>query len=294
MKLLMNLFTEIAPRTTEKYCSSIAPLRLRIASTMAFIAPVLPHARLGRGQTRAHTCTAPQPAPIVAEVDRHFAQLNHVNKNLRVRASAALGEIGGDACVARLVSLLDVEDTDHRRAAVQALGMIGVPCVDAVLECMIAAESSVVRASCAKALAAVALYFPEERAGFDERVLAALQSFLSSGTDPVTKIATVGCLGTLACDVKEGVRGSVRAGDILMEVLECGQDVAIGAVAVGAVAQIGHNADEERRAEIVRRLKALVAMGGNGEEDGFNYVSEMARSHIEQLEGGTKAPEDND
>jgi hypothetical protein len=58
-----------------------------------------------------------------------------------------------------------------------------------------------VRASCSKALAAVAMYFPRSRERFDGAALDAMEAELDGGAvDPVTKIATVGCLKTLARD----------------------------------------------------------------------------------------------
>lgn len=172
--------------------------------------------------------------------------------------------------------------------------MTGMPAVPTILDRMRQDKDPTVRASCAKALAAVALYFPEERKEFPHEALDLLEAALGKDPDPVTKIASVGCLGTLGCDVKERDgetvnEGCQRAVDILLQLCGKTSDMAVGASAVGAVAQIGQNSSPERKDMIMNEMRKL-AMSGGDDEGGFNYIREMAASHLEQLEGGTRIP----
>lgn len=174
--------------------------------------------------------------------------------------------------------------------------MTGMPAVPTILDHMRHDKDATVRASCAKALAAVALYFPEERLEFPREALELLEAALEGDPDPVTKIASVGCLATLGCDVRgrndETINGGCqRAVDILVRLCGKTSDMAVGASAVGAVAQIGQNSSPERKDMIMSEMRKLVESGGD-DESGFNYIREMAASHLEQLEGGTSIPSD--
>lgn len=260
------------------------------------------HTSPRRPFTACEAAPAPASAPAAtltqAEVDKLFSRLTHVNKNLRVKASAALAESASSSTIARLVELLSESDTAHRRAAVQALGMTGMPAVPAVLSRMSSSDDATVRASCAKMLAAVALYFPEERETFPDEALDALEKALADDPDPVTKLASVGALGTLGSDVKskegEGIWGNDRAVDILIGLSGKTKDMAVGATAVGAIAQIGQNGTPERKERIQGELRKLCQAeeGEDDNEEGFNYVREMAVSHLEQLEGGPRVPDE--
>lgn len=246
-------------------------------------------------------CEASIAAPSKEELDKLFSRLNHVNQNLRKKASAAIAELGGEENINRLADLLDLEDTGHRRAAVQALGMTGVSIIPRVVDLLKNSPNSTVRASCSKALAAVALYFPEERENFPAEALEALAAALEQDPDPVTKLATVGCLGTLGSDIRAKGKGeeswalgSERAVEILVTLCGKTQDMAVGATAIGAVAQIGQNGSPERKAAMAGHLRALCESDEHEDESesGFNYIREMARSNLEQLEEGTRVPDE--
>lgn len=233
------------------------------------------------------------------EIDRLFGRLNHKNKTMRAKAGATIAEIGGEENIARLVQLLSLEDTGHRRAAVQALGMVGVDAIPPILKEMRETDNRTVRASCSKALAAVALYFPEEREAFPAAAVDALEQVLEDvDVDPVTKLATVGCLGTVGSDVKHRngdiVPGNDRAVEILFKLLHGCTDTATGAVAVGAIAQIGQNGSDKRKALVLEKLRALVERPEDSPESGFGYIKEMASSHIEQLQSGPKVPDEQE
>lgn len=243
----------------------------------------------------AACASAPPPTPTAEETDKLFSRLTHVNKNLRRKAAAELAESATDDTIARLVGLLSLSDTTHRRAAVQALGMTGLRAVPAVLHRMNSSGDATERASCAKMLAAVALYFPEERQDFPNDALDALEKALRNDPDPVTKLASVGCLGTVGSDVKgrkdEVMKGNDRAVHILIGLCGKTTDMAVGATAVGAVAQIAQNGTLERKERIQEELRKLCEGEEGNDKDGFSYVKEMAKTHLEQLEGGTKVPQ---
>ncbi len=248
--------------------------------------------RFPRSATRGVVvCTAtPAGAPSTAEADPElietsFNRLKHPNPTQRQAASSRLASLATPEIIARLVGLLNETDTSYRRAAVQALGMCGEPAVAPVVSELRSTTNATVRASCAKALAATGLYHPQMRAEFPSDALDSLREAMK-GADPVTKLASVGCLGTLGSDAGEGMPGSQMAYEMLAGMLEEGLDVAIGAVAVGAVAQIAQNGNEERKADVLQRLKRLAdGNEANDAESGLGYVREMAKSHVEQLEG---------
>jgi bilin biosynthesis protein len=259
------------------------------------------------GNARGPSTTDAATAPDV--LDTLLARLAHKNKNLRVKAAAELARLTpADEIVARLLPLLVIEETDHRRAAVQALGMIGMPAVEPVLDQLARSENPTVRASCSKALAAVAMYFPQDRAAFPDAALDALYRAVVDAPDPVTKLATVGCLTTLACDATLSaepgdpeakpvgasskvsavcVSGNERAVRMLTEMLSSTEDVVLGVSIAGALAQIANCGSEDRKAVILECLQHIAGRPVSDDDNstGFTYVQEMCRSHIDQLQG---------
>lgn len=256
---------------------------------LLFLTPSLP---LPRHRTPPHltptrpTCaTSPLPPLTPLQTENAFSRLTHVNPNLRKQASSQLAHSPTPAILYRLVALLDLDDVAHRRAAVQALAMTGLTALPPVVELLRASENRTVRASCAKVVAALALYFPKARAAFSEPALDVLEGVLGGDPDPVTKLATVGALGTLGSDVggEDPVRGCERAVAILMHVCRSTTDMAVGATAVGAVAQIAQNGSAERKQSIVEQLREIAEREEEGEEDGMQYMKEIAAGHVEQL-----------
>ena len=61
--------------------------------------------------------------------------------------------------------------------------------------------------------------------------------------------------------------------------------MAVSATAVGALAQVARNGGEESKQRALERLKAVAALVDDDPESGLSYVQEIARSHVEQLEG---------
>lgn len=241
-----------------------------------------------------------------------MSRLSHVNKNLRMKAASTLAKLPPSEVVPLLLEQLTIVETDHRRAAVQALGMVGTPAVKPLISVLVKSDNIVERASCSKALAGVAMMYPRERDGFDGAALDALGDVVKIA-DPVTKIATVGCLMMLACDTEivvrsegvgeegyrqasasesgtvgvERVPGNERAVQMLRQMLVEGDDIALAANVCGALAQIANCGGEERKAEMIAVLKSVVEKedGEDDDETGFGYVKEMCKGHVEQLEG---------
>jgi bilin biosynthesis protein len=297
-------------------CGAIAPSLAPLGAARGLCRSSIHRAASARGSRMCAAAAAGDArgpstpdAATVPDVDALLARLAHKNKNLRVKASAELARLTpADAIVARLLPLLLIEETDHRRAAVQALGMIGMPAVGPVLDQLARSENPTVRASCSKALAAVAMYFPQDRASFPDAALDALHRAVVDAPDPVTKLATVGCLTTLACDAtlsaKPGdpeakpvgasskvsavrVQGNERAVRMLTELLSSTDDVVLGVSIAGALAQIANCGSDDRKAVVLECLQHIAGRPVSDDDNstGFTYVQEMCRSHIDQLQG---------
>lgn len=247
-------------------------------------------------------------------LDPLFKRLGHINKNMRSKASGELSRLPAEETVPRLLELLSETETSYRRAAVQTLGMIGQPAIPPVVEMLKTTDDITVRASCSKVLAAVSMYFPLQRGDFDVGALDAMEAVLDgvANCDPVTKISTVGCLTSLACDRQvvddeadeDAMRvvaqseqggddiitapGNTRARSILLRLMEESDDIALVANISGGLAQIANCASPEVKKDITDRLRAVAERpsgADDGEDDGFGYVQEMCRGHVEQLEG---------
>lgn len=252
----------------------------------------LPHQQFVCARRSVKACDSSAATPSKEDVEKLFARLTHVNKNMRKKASIAISELASSEETERLVGLLEIEDTSHRRAAVQTLGMIGLQCVPRVMDELANSDNSTVRASCAKALAAVALFYPEHRAEFPDAAMDGLERALQVDKDPVTRLSVVGCLGTLGSDSKtedgETIPGSDRAVDILKTVCTASPDMAIGATAVSALAQIAQNGSEKRKDNVLRMLESICNMEDSNDSDSaLQYVKEIAVGHVEQLRHGS-------
>lgn len=245
-----------------------------------------------RIQIRA--CESAEAPPSQEEVERLFSRLTHVNKNMRKKASIAISEMATATEIERLLSLLEVEDVSHRRAAVQTLGMTGLQSVPRLIELLATSENSTVRASCAKALAAVALFYPQHREEFPGEALDGLRRALEVDQDPVTRLSVVGCLGTVGSDAKgddgQSFSGSDRAVDILDDVCASASDMAVGATAVSALAQVAQNGSPDRKRYVLQKLQSICNMADSDDEDSaLRYVKEIAAGHIDQLNDQTSS-----
>lgn len=192
--------------------------------------------------------------------DTLFEQLKHPNPHLRERAMWDLVEQRDETTIPRLMNLLDEEDTTYRRAAVKALGAIGVDTVSPLVEALLNSDNVTVRGSAAKALAQVAINYPETP--FPEEGLAGLKSALND-PNPVVHIATVMALGEI---------GTPVVVDLLIEALRTTDNPALAVSIVNALASIG----DPRGVEVLQALTE--------DEAADSYVRETSISALSRLE----------
>ncbi len=191
--------------------------------------------------------------------DSLFEQLKHPNPNLRAKAMRDLADNRDENTIPRLVSALDDEDVVYRRAAVQALGVVGVDTVPSLVELLLNSDNVTVRASCAKALAQVALNYPE--VDFPNEGIQGLKAAIDD-PNPVVHIASVMALGEIG----------TPAFDVLTETLKTTENVA---VAVSIVNALGSSGDE-RAVQILTDL--------SNDESADPYVRESAVSALPRLD----------
>jgi bilin biosynthesis protein len=158
--------------------------------------------------------------------DALFAQLKHPNPHLRDRAMLEIAENRDDTTIPRLMSILDDEDVVYRRAAVKALGVVGVDAVPAIVEALLHSENVTVRGSAAKALAQIAINYPE--VSFPETGLQGLKAALLD-ENPVVYIASAMALGEMG----------MPAYEILLDGLKTTENIAVQVSVVNALASIG-------------------------------------------------------
>jgi len=222
-------------------------------------------------------------------LDEWFETLKDSRSSIRSMASMKIAELHdkdgkGDEVIARLMKLLVLEDVHERRAAVQALGMMGVKVLPPLIDELLATDDRLVRASCSKAIGAVALKNPELLPDFPQSALDGMKKAILDIPDPVTKIATVSSLGQIGGgDTAHGYPGCERALDVLCEALAVTDDMGLAAAAVNAVATIGQS-NEAFRPKAVEALSGLKERAGD--IDGFMFVEQMISNHIENLSGG--------
>jgi bilin biosynthesis protein len=191
--------------------------------------------------------------------DSLFEQLKHPNPNLRAKAMRDLADSRDENTIPRLISALDDEDVVYRRAAVQALGVVGVDTVPGLVELLLKSDNVTVRANCAKALAQVALNYPE--VDFPSEGIQGLKAAIDD-PNPVVPIASVMALGEIG----------TPAFDVLTSTLETTENVA---VAVSIVNALGSSGDE-------RAVQILTDLSNDESID--PYVRESAVSALPRLD----------
>jgi bilin biosynthesis protein len=189
-----------------------------------------------------------------------FQQLKHPNPHLRDEAMWQLVEQRDETTIPRLMGILDDADTNYRRAAVKALGAIGVDAVPPLVEALLTSENVTVRGSAAKALAQVALNYPDQP--FPATGIAGLQTALSD-PNPVVHIAAVMALGEI---------GTPEVVEVLIQALRTSDNPALGVSIVNALASIGDS----------RGVEVLQDLIHNETTD--SYVRETATSALSRLE----------
>lgn len=164
-----------------------------------------------------------------------------------------------DTTIPRLMDALDAEDTVYRRAAVKTLGAVGVDAVPAIVEALGRSENVTVRGSCAKALAQVALNYPD--IPFPELGLQGLKKSLND-PNPVVNIASAMALGEIGESALE----------ILLETLQTTDNPALSVSIVNALASVGG----------AEAVEVLTNVAEDDSVDG--YVKETAVSALSRLE----------
>ena len=188
-----------------------------------------------------------------------FQQLKHPNPNLRNQAMWELAENYDAETIAKLMSILDDEDTNYRRAAVKTLGEIGHEAVTPLVAAMLNSENVTVRGSAAKAIAQVVICHPDQPLS-DEGVQG-LKTALQDA-NPVVNIAAVMAMGAIG----EPVVG------ILIEALQETDNPALAISLVNTIASIGD----------IRGVEVLQEIINNEAAD--SYVRESATSALSRLE----------
>lgn len=192
-------------------------------------------------------------------MDSFFEQLKHPNPHIRGRAMGDILDNRDETVIPRLMSALDAEDTVYRRAAVKTLGAVGADAVPAIVEALGSSENVTVRGSCAKALAQVALNYPDEP--FPALGLQGLKKSLND-PNPVVHIASAMALGEIGD----------AALDILLEALQTTDNLALSVSIVNALASVGG----EQAAEVLTQLSTDDSVDG--------YVKETATSALSRIE----------
>jgi bilin biosynthesis protein len=192
-------------------------------------------------------------------LDALFTQLKHPNPNLRERAMLELAESSDETVIPRLMQALNDEDVTYRRAAVKALGAVGVAAVPALVASLHSSENVTVRGSCAKALAQVAINYPDEP--FPAEGLEGLKAALQDD-NPVVHIAAAMALGEVGSAAYEILAESLSQTDNL------GAQVAM----VNAIAAT----KDPRAVETLTTLTQIETTDG--------YVREAAASALSRLD----------
>ncbi|MEO0434941.1 MAG: HEAT repeat domain-containing protein [Cyanobacteria bacterium J06656_5] len=192
-------------------------------------------------------------------MDSFFEQLKHPNPHMRERAMVDIIDNRDDTTIPRLMSALDAEDTVYRRAAVKTLGAVGTDAVPAIVEALGSSDNVTVRGSCAKALAQVALYYPEEP--FPELGLQGLKKSLND-PNPVVHIASAMALGEIGDAALE----------ILVETLQTTDNVALAVSIANALASVGG----DQAVEVLTKLSEDDSVDGYVKETAISALSRMA------------------
>jgi bilin biosynthesis protein len=191
--------------------------------------------------------------------EERLQQLKHPNPHMRDRAMWELVENPDETTIPRLMSILDDEDTVYRRAAVKTLGMVGHDTVPLLVEALLHNENVTVRGSAAKALAQVAINYPDQP--FPAQGIEGLTTALHD-PNPVVNIAAVMAMGVIGTPVVE----------ILIEALQTTENPALAMSIVNALSAIG----DPRSLAAINMLLA--------DESTDSYVREAATSALSRLE----------
>jgi bilin biosynthesis protein len=188
-------------------------------------------------------------------LDSLFEQLKHPNPNIRQRARLEIAEQRDETTIPRLMANLEDEDLVYRRASVKALGLIGLDSIPYLVDSLLSNEDATVRASCAKALAQVAVNHADLT--FPQAGIEGLRKGVED-ENPVVHLSSVMALGAIG----------EPALDVLLEALENTDNLAVGVAAINALG--GINSD--------RAKNKLVELADNDSID--PYLKESAVSAL--------------
>ncbi|AFZ00071.1 HEAT repeat domain-containing protein [Calothrix sp. PCC 6303] len=191
--------------------------------------------------------------------DALFDKLKHPNPHIRDRAMVEIVETRDENTISRLIGILDDDDVVYRRAAVKLLGLLEMDVVSPLVDALLHSENVTVRGSAAKALAQVAINYPDQP--FPEVGLQGLKTAIND-PNPVVHIASVMALGQMGSP----------AFDILVESLTTTDNVAVQVVIVNALASLG----DPRCTEILTTFA--------NDESVDSYVRESAVSALARLD----------
>ncbi len=188
-----------------------------------------------------------------------FEQLKHPNPNLRERAIWEIAETSDETTIPRLMGILAQEDTVYRRAAVKALGAIGIDTVPSLVNSLLNSDNSTIRSSCAKALAQVAINY--KNVPFPSEGIEGLKKGLNDA-NAVVHIASAMALGVIG----------LPALDSLLEVLDGTDNLGLAVAILNAVSSI----DDDRSREVLTKLA--------NDESADVYVRQTANSALSRLD----------
>ena len=192
-------------------------------------------------------------------LDAFFEQLKHPNPHMRERAMIEIADRRDDSTSPQLISVLTQEDVVYRRAAVKALGLIGMDTIPALVNALLQNDNVIVRGSAAKALAQVVINYPDDV--FPELGLQGLKTAITD-PNPVVHIAAIMALGQM---------GSA-AFEILVESLKTTDNIAVQVAIVNALASLG----DDRCKEVLTNFV--------NDETVDSYVRESATSSLSRLD----------
>jgi bilin biosynthesis protein len=190
-------------------------------------------------------------------IDALFEKLKHPNPNLR--SMWEIAEAKDENTIPRLMSILDQEDVEYRRAAVKTLGVIGVEVVPPVVEALLHNENPTVRSSCAKVLAQITVNHPD--VAMPEAGIQGLKQALND-PNPVVNIPVVMTLGEIGPPVF----------DLLVDTLNTTKNIVVQMSIINALGSMGDK----------RGLEVLSNLSQNKSAD--PYLQESATSALSRLE----------
>lgn len=170
-----------------------------------------------------------------------------------------LTETHDETTIPRLMGILAEEDTIYRRAAVKALGAIGTDSVPSLVDALLNSDNATIRSSCAKALAQVAVNYPD--VPFPPEGIEGLRTALNDA-NPVVHIASAMALGVVG----------LPALDSLLDTLRTTDNLGLAVAIINAISSI----DSDRSTEVLTNLAH--------DESADTYIRETATSALSRLD----------